>query len=89
MPIENKLKIAVCDDKQSDLMQSSKMTEQLLQDADICHSISRYESAKALLADIQKGAQFHILLLDVLMDGMELAAELKKQRPLQGRTVNP
>lgn len=82
MPNENKLKIAICDDQQTDLIRISKMTEQLLRDAGICHSISSYESAKALLADIQKGAQFHILLLDVLMgdmDGIELAAELKRQ----------
>ena len=44
-------------------------------------SLSSYESATALLTAIQDGAQFHILLLDVMMeglDGMELAAALRK-----------
>ena len=44
-------------------------------------SVSTYESATALLDAIQGGAQFHILLLDVMMeglDGMELAAALRE-----------
>ena len=43
--------------------------------------LSGYESTTALLTAIQDGAQFHILLLDVMMeglDGMELAAALRK-----------
>lgn len=43
--------------------------------------LSGFESATALLTAIQGGAQFHILLLDVMMkglDGMELAAALRK-----------
>ena len=43
--------------------------------------ISCYERAAALLAAIQGGAQFHIFLLDVMMDGLDgmaLAAALRE-----------
>lgn len=83
MSTESELKIAVCDDIQTNCAQIIGMTKQILQDAEILHSVSGYESARRLLTDIQNGAQFHILLLDVMMDemnGMELAAELRKQQ---------
>lgn len=83
MPTEATFRIAVCDDMESDRRQVTDMAEQILQEAGIFHSISKYESAKALLADIEGGAQFQVLLLDVMMDemdGMELAAALRKQK---------
>lgn len=82
MSIEQELKIAVCDDEQDELAQIISMTKQILQNEKIIHSISTYNSASTLLADIQNGTSYHILLLDVMMDGMngiELAAELRKQ----------
>lgn len=78
-----RLRIAVCDNEQTDRAQIAGMTKEILQEADILYSISGYESGKSLLADIQNGALFHILLLDVMMDemdGMELAATLRKQK---------
>lgn len=82
MPTGRKLKIAVCDDAYSDRTQITQMTKHILQDADILFALTVYESSTALLNAIQGGAQFQILLLDVMMnemDGMELAAELRKQ----------
>ena len=82
MSTEQELRIAVCDDEKDDLAKIISMTKQILQDEKIIHSISVYDSASALLADIQNGISYHILLLDVMMDGMngmELAAELRKQ----------
>ena len=76
------LKIAVCDDQERDREQITRMTKEVMHKAQISHSVSTYESGKALLEAIQKGARFQILLLDVMMDdmnGMELAAELRKQ----------
>ena len=82
MSTEQELRIAVCDDEKDDLAKIISMTKQILQDEKIIHSISVYDSAGALLADIQNEVSYHMLLLDVMMDGMngiELAAELRKQ----------
>ena len=78
----NELQIAVCDDSKTDLDKITEMTSQIFSEAKILHSIIRYSTGKTLLADIQSGVEFHILFLDVMMDGMngiELAAELRKQ----------
>ena len=83
MPTNNKLKIAVCDDDRRDCIEIINQTKKVLQEEKIFHSITAYDNAKALLADIQKGVVFQILLLDVVMDemdGMELARELRKMR---------
>ena len=83
MQTDNQLKIAVCDDVKADLLEITELTTEILQEAGIAHSIAGYESGKSLLQDIRNGAQFHLLLLDVLMDeldGMELAAQLRKQQ---------
>lgn len=83
MPTENELKIAVVDDIENDRIQNVTMTERILQEANIPHSISGYENARALLTAIQNGAKFQLLLLDVVMnemDGMALAEELRRQR---------
>ncbi|MBP3700449.1 MAG: response regulator transcription factor [Lachnospiraceae bacterium] len=82
MPTEFQLNIAVCDDIQADRATIIGMTIDCLREAGVLYSISEYESAEALLVSIRSGEQFHILLLDVLMDemsGMELAAELRRQ----------
>lgn len=79
----DELKIAVCDDAERDRVQIGKLTKQILQQAQIPHTISCYESGVSFLADIQKGCNFQIIPLDVLMDemnGMELAAELRRQQ---------
>ena len=76
-----KLQIAVCDDEPMDRQQAADLTNDIMTAEGLACSLSSYESAEALLAAIQGGAQFHILLLDVMMeclDGMELAAALRK-----------
>ena len=75
------LQIAVCDDEAIDRQQAETLTTEIMAEEGLDCSVSTYESAEALLTAIQGGAQFHILLLDVMMeglDGMELAAALRK-----------
>lgn len=76
-----KLHIAVCDDELIDRQQAEKLTSEIMAAEGLACSVSTYENATALLDAIQGGAQFHILLLDVMMeglDGMEFAAALRK-----------
>ena len=75
------LQIAVCDDEPIDRQQAETLTTDIMAAEGLACSLSSYENATALLAAIQGGARFHILLLDVMMeglDGMELAAALRK-----------
>lgn len=75
------LHIAVCDDGPIDRQQAETLTTDIMTAEGLACSVSSYESATALLTAIQDGARFHILLLDVMMeglDGMELAAALRK-----------
>lgn len=81
MPENSTLQIAICDDEQIDRQQAADLTREIMVAEGLACSLSSYESATALLTAIQSGAQFHILLLDVMMDGldgMELAAALRK-----------
>lgn len=85
MHAEHKINIAVCDDIQADRRKNASMTKVILDCAEISCSIKEYESAASLLHAIQIGAQYSILLLDVMldemdeMDGIELARILRKQ----------
>lgn len=82
MPTDSELKIAVCDDIEKDRIQITNMTKDILRDMQVSCSIVGYKDGPSLLTDIQNGSKFHILLLDVMMDemdGMELAAELRRQ----------
>lgn len=75
------LQIAICDDEPMDRQQAADLTNDIMTAEGLACDLSSYESATALLTAIQSGAQFHILLLDVMMeglDGMELAAALRK-----------
>ena len=77
------LEIAICDDDKMSLKKNVLMTEYILREAGISYRIEEYDNAGALLNSIQQGAQFQILLLDVMMsemDGMELAVELRQQK---------
>lgn len=81
MPENSTLQIAICDDEQTDRQQAASLTHEIMAAEGLACSLSSYESGADLLAAIQGGAQFHILLLDVMMeglDGMELAAALRK-----------
>lgn len=75
------LHIAVCDDEAADRIQIAGKAEKIMQEEELSCTVSSYESGSDLLAAIQHGERFHMLLLDVMMDelgGMELAAALRK-----------
>lgn len=75
-----KLQIAVCDDEAADCRLTADLTREILSAEGISYTISGYTNAAALLEAVQKGARFHILLLDVMMDGLDglsLAAALR------------
>lgn len=75
------LHIAVCDDDPSDRRQIAGLAREILQDAGLSCTVAAYSGSAQLLESVQKGASFHILLLDVMMDaldGMDLAAALRK-----------
>lgn len=82
MSIDNELRVAVADDLTQDRIQITEETNAILDHANISHSIDCYEDGKALLDAIRGGKKYSLLLLDVLMDemdGMALAAELRKE----------
>lgn len=75
-------RIAICDDELHCRTEIAKMTEDILRIEGIPCNISEFESGPELLAAISSGREFHVLLLDVIMeelDGMELAAALRRQ----------
>ena len=83
MPFDpgQQLQIAVCDDEAIDRRRAAELTREIMAVEGLPCALSSYESAADLLAAIQDGARFHILLLDVMMDGLDgmgLAAELRK-----------
>ncbi len=74
------LQIAVCDDEPTDLRQAAGLAREIMAAEALPCALSCYESASALLTAIQSGAQFQLLLLDVMMDGLDgmaLAAALR------------
>lgn len=76
------MKVAVCDDEPGELKKVASMTREIAAQEGIACELALYESSTALLKAIQGGAQYHALLLDVMMDelsGMELAAALRRQ----------
>ena len=82
MQTENPLHIAVCDDRSDDLAEIISMTSQILQEENIDFTIVEYTSGVTLLADMQNGKRFQLLLLDVMLDdldGIQLAAELRRR----------
>lgn len=79
--IRQQLHIAVCDDEPIDREQTIRMTREVLRAEGIACHISAYEESGSLLAAVQNGTRFQILLLDVMMDGlsgMDLAASLRR-----------
>lgn len=80
--VRPQLHIAVCDDEASDRQQIAELVNQTLLEEGLSCRITSYESGTGLLSAIQNGAQFRILLLDVMMnelDGMALAAPCGKK----------
>lgn len=81
--MEHHLTIALCDDIAADRAELYELTEKILHDCGIAHEIIEYADGKSLLDAVESGKQFHILILDVLLDGMsglDLAAALRQQK---------
>lgn len=83
MPLNTnaQLLIAVCDDEAMDRQYIADTAKQILEGERLTCSIAVYSDGAELLAAIQQGVRFHILLLDVMMermDGMDFAAALRK-----------
>ena len=83
MPVtpNQQLHIAICDDESIDRQRAADLTNEISTEEGLACSLSIYGSAMALLNAIQGGTQFHILLLDVMMDGLDgmaLAAALRE-----------
>lgn len=77
------LKIAICDDEKTYLEQIAEMTKNILNKEELFHSITTYDSCKELLQNIESGAEYHILLLDIMMDeldGMKFARILREKK---------
>lgn len=84
------LHIAVCDDEPMDRQQIADLTREIMTAEGLSCFISCYDGATPLLAAIQNGTQFHILLFDVMMgdlDGIGLAAALREMA-LRGYEVS-
>ena len=82
MSSDNELRIAIVDDLDEDRMRIQEMASQILLDANIPHQIVCHEDGTELIRDLQSGREYHLLLLDVLMNemnGIALAGELRKQ----------
>ncbi|MDD6188741.1 MAG: LytTR family DNA-binding domain-containing protein [Clostridiales bacterium] len=76
------LHIAVCDDEACDRQQIAGLVNETMLEEGLSCRITSFESGTGLLSAIQNGAQFQILLLDVMMDGldgMELASALREK----------
>lgn len=76
------LHIALCDDEAWDRQRIAELVNQIMQEEELPCRITSYESGTDLLSSIQHGAQFQILLLDVMMDGLDgmaLAAALREK----------
>lgn len=83
MPDLRTLQLAVCDDSQVDLEWISGTAEQILREEGHACNLTKYNGPQDLLRDITAGRQFHILLLDVVMEeltGIELARAIRQIR---------
>lgn len=76
-------RIAVCEDEKTELEQIIRVAKEILKRNELVYHISKYENGEELLTAIQKGMEFDLLLVDVLlkgMNGIEFAAQLRKQK---------
>lgn len=74
------MQIAVLDDDLHDLQYLSEAAEKICQELSFACTVCPYNSSVQLLHDLEAGAQYNLLILDVMMDkldGLELAAKLR------------
>ncbi|MBE5867793.1 MAG: response regulator transcription factor [Lachnospiraceae bacterium] len=74
------IKIAFCDDELSVLSEIRELLDQYCLECNQKIEYMSFQSTLNLLAEIERGARFDILLLDILMpgeNGMEAAAEIR------------
>ena len=75
-------RIALCDDDADALQTAEQLCSRILEEAGIDAQISPYQDSRQLLADLEQNAEFDMLLLDVMMDGLDgmaLAKALRKR----------
>lgn len=78
------IRIGICDDENILLEKIKEHVENCLSHNQIFASIHSFDKGKNLLYEIEDGTGFDLLLLDIEMpemDGMELAAQIKKLLP--------
>ena len=81
MPTNQVYSIAICDNSVHDLDKIVQMTQVFFQQKQINYNIHTYTKSLDLLSAIEQNMEFHLLLLDVMMEhlnGIELAARLRK-----------
>lgn len=78
------IRIGICDDENILLEQIKEHAEDCFSQNQIFASIHTFNKGKNLLYEIEDGTSYDLLLLDIEMpeiDGMELAAQIKKLLP--------
>lgn len=78
------IRIGICDDENILLVTIKEHVENCFSQNQIFASIHTFDKGKNLLYEIEDGTDFDLLLLDIEMpeiDGMELAAQIKKLLP--------
>ena len=74
------IKIAVCDDKNTDLESTAALCRQVLDNSDMLYDITLFHSGSELIGSVSKGESYDIILLDMVMegkDGMETARAVR------------
>ena len=74
------LKIAFCDDETQETRRLEALLEEYAADRGQDFAHTSYQSPVELMAEVEKGTRFDIILLDVMMPGMDGFAVLKEIR---------
>lgn len=78
---EQSMKIAICDDEPQDRALVAALAGEIAEQEHIACEFFHYADGTSLLRALQNGAQYHVLLLDVMMEGingMDLAEMVRK-----------